>query len=123
VLVADDLRDSADSLGLLIELMGHTVEIAYDGEAALSAAERFRPDIVLLDLGMPKLDGFEVSRRIRAAPWSESMRLVAQSGWGQEEDRRRTAEAGFDHHLVKPIDPTALEALMQKLAVAARAGI
>jgi len=103
--------------------MGHTVEIAYDGEAALSAAERFRPDIVLLDLGMPKLDGFEVSRRIRAAPWSESMRLVAQSGWGQEEDRRRTAEAGFDHHLVKPIDPTALEALMQKLAVAARAGI
>ena len=123
MLVADDLRDSADSLGLLIELMGHTVEIAYDGEAALSAAERFRPDIVLLDLGMPKLDGFEVSRRIRAAPWSESMRLVAQSGWGQEEDRRRTAEAGFDHHLVKPIDPTALEALMQKLAVAARAGI
>ena len=120
VLVADDLRDSADSLGLLIELMGHTVEIAYDGEEALRAAERFRPDIVLLDLGMPKLDGFEVSRRIRAAPWSESVRLVAQSGWGQEEDRRRTAEAGFDHHLVKPIDPAALEALMQTLASAAR---
>jgi PAS domain S-box-containing protein len=120
VLVADDLRDSADSLGLLIELMGHTVEIAYDGEEALRAAERFRPDIVLLDLGMPKLDGFEVGRRIRAAPWSESVRLVAQSGWGQEEDRRRTAEAGFDHHLVKPIDPAALEALMQELAVAAR---
>jgi PAS domain S-box-containing protein len=119
VLVADDLRDSADSLGLLIELMGHSVEIAYDGEAALRAAERFRPDIVLLDLGMPKLDGFEVSRRIRAAPWSESVRLVAQSGWGQDEDRRRSAEAGFDHHLVKPIDPEALEALMKALAVAA----
>ncbi len=120
MLVADDLRDSADSLALLIELMGHAVEIAYDGEAALRAAERFRPDIVLLDLGMPKLDGFEVSRRIRATPWGASMRLVAQSGWGQDEDRRRTAEAGFDHHLVKPIDPAALEALMQTLASAAR---
>ena len=120
VLVADDLRDSADSLGLLIELMGHAVEIAYDGEAALRTAERFRPDIVLLDLGMPKLDGFEVSRRIRATPWGASMRLVAQSGWGQDEDRRRSAEAGFDHHLVKPIDPAALEALMQTLASAAR---
>jgi len=122
VLVADDLRDSADSLALLIELMGHSVEIAYDGEAALHAAERFRPDIVLLDLGMPKLDGFEVSRRIRATPWGASVRLVAQSGWGQDEDRRRTADAGFDHHLVKPIDPAALEALMQTLAVAARPG-
>ena len=121
VLVADDLRDSADSLALLIELMGHAVEIAYDGEEALRTAERFRPDIVLLDLGMPKLDGFEVSRRIRAAPWGASVRLVAQSGWGQDEDRRRTAEAGFDHHLVKPIDPTALEVLMRKLAVAAGA--
>jgi CheY-like chemotaxis protein len=120
VLVADDLRDSADSLALLIELMGHAVEIAYDGEAALRTAERFRPDIVLLDLGMPKLDGFEVSRRIRATPWGASMRLVAQSGWGQDEDRRRSAEAGFDHHLVKPIDPAALEALMQTLASAAR---
>jgi CheY-like chemotaxis protein len=118
VLVADDLRDSADSLALLIELMGHAVEIAYDGEAALQAAEQFRPDIVLLDLGMPKLDGFEVSRRIRALPWGASVRLVAQSGWGQDEDRRRSAEAGFDHHLVKPIDPAALEALMQALAAA-----
>ena len=69
---------------------------------------------------MPKLDGYEVSRRIRAAPWGASMRLVAQTGWGQDEDRRRTAEAGFDHHLVKPIDPAALETLMQALAVAAR---
>ena len=120
VLVADDLRDSADSLGLLIELMGHAVEVAYDGEEALRVAERFRPDVVLLDLGMPKLDGFEVCRGIRTAPWGASVRLVAQSGWGQDEDRRRTAEAGFDHHIVKPIDPAALEALMQTLAPAAR---
>ena len=116
VLVADDLRDSADSLGLLIELMGHTVEVVYDGESALRSAGRFRPDIALLDLGMPKLDGFEVCRRIRAEPWGRTMRLVAQSGWGQEEDRRRTAAAGFDHHLVKPIDPLALDALVQALA-------
>ena len=118
VLVADDLRDSADSLGLLIELMGHAVEIVYDGEEALRAAERFRPDIALLDLGMPKLDGFTVCERIRAEPWGARMRLVAQSGWGQDEDRRRTAEAGFDHHLVKPIDPLALDALVQTLAAA-----
>jgi len=116
VLVADDLRDSADSLGLLIELMGHTVEVVYDGESALRSAGRFRPDIALLDLGMPKLDGFEVCRRIRAEPWGRTMRLVAQSGWGQDEDRRRTAAAGFDHHLVKPIDPLALDALVQALA-------
>jgi CheY-like chemotaxis protein len=118
VLVADDLRDSADSLALLIELMGHTVEVAYDGEAAWRSAERFRPDIALLDLGMPKLDGFTVCRKIRAEPWGAAIRLVAQSGWGQDEDRRRTAEAGFDHHLVKPIDPLALDALVQELAAA-----
>jgi PAS domain S-box-containing protein len=118
VLVADDLRDSADSLGLLIELMGHAVEVAYDGEEALRRAERFRPDIALLDLGMPKLDGFAVCERIRAAPWGATMRLVAQSGWGQDDDRRRTAAAGFDHHLVKPIDPLALDALVQELAAA-----
>jgi CheY-like chemotaxis protein len=118
VLVADDLRDSADSLGLLIELMGHRVEVVYDGEAALQAAERLRPDVVLLDLGMPKLDGFAVCRGIRGMPWGSSVRLIAQSGWGQEEDRRRTADAGFDHHIVKPIDPEALEALLRNLAPA-----
>jgi PAS domain S-box-containing protein len=118
VLVADDLRDSADSLGLVIELMGHQVEVVYDGEAALHAAERLRPDVVLLDLGMPKLDGFAVCRGIRERPWGSPVRLIAQSGWGQEEDRRRTADAGFDHHIVKPIDPEALEALLRTLAPA-----
>ena len=118
VLVADDLRDSADSLGLLIEIMGHQVEVVYDGEAAMHAAERLRPDVVLLDLGMPKLDGFAVCRGIRGRPWGSPVRLIAQSGWGQEEDRRRTAEAGFDHHIVKPIDPEALEDLLRTMAPA-----
>jgi PAS domain S-box-containing protein len=120
VLVADDLRDSADSLALLIGAMGHEVRVAYDGEQALQEAEAFRPDVALLDLGMPKLNGFDLCRRIRDAPWGRPMRLVAQSGWGQEEDRRRTAAAGFDHHIVKPIDPAALGELLRTLAPAAR---
>ena len=120
VLVADDLRDSADSLALLIGAMGHEVRVAYDGEQALQEAEAFRPDVALLDLGMPKLNGFELCRRIREAPWGRPMRLVAQSGWGQDEDRRRTAAAGFDHHIVKPIDPAALAELLRTLAPAAR---
>jgi len=119
VLVADDLRDSADSLALLLGAMGHEVRVAYDGEEALRAASEFRPDVALLDLGMPKLSGFEVCRFIREADWGAPMRLVAQSGWGQESDRQRTAEAGFDHHIVKPIDPEALGELLRKLAPAA----
>ena len=120
VLVADDLRDSADSLALLIGAMGHEVRVAYDGEQALQEAGAFRPDVALLDLGMPKLNGFDLCRRIREAPWGRAMRLVAQSGWGQDEDRRRTAAAGFDHHIVKPIDPAALAELLRTLAPAAR---
>ncbi|MGZ5216015.1 MAG: hybrid sensor histidine kinase/response regulator [Caldimonas sp.] len=115
ILIADDLRDSADSLALLLESMGHEVHIAYDGEQALQAIEALRPDVALLDLGMPKLSGFEVCRRIRALPWGSAMALVAQSGWGQDEDRRRTRAAGFDHHIVKPIDPLALDALLRTL--------
>jgi CheY-like chemotaxis protein len=116
VLVADDLRDSADSLALLLGAMGHEVRVAYDGEEALRVASEFRPDVALLDLGMPKLSGFEVCRSIRRADWGAPMRLVAQSGWGQESDRQRTAEAGFDHHIVKPIDPDLLGELMRTLA-------
>ncbi len=119
VLVADDLRDSADSLAILIGAMGHEVRVAYDGEQAFQVAAEFRPDIALLDLGMPKLNGFDLCRRIRDEPWGRSMRLVAQTGWGQVEDRRRTAEAGFDRHIVKPVDPAALEDLLRALAPAA----
>jgi PAS domain S-box-containing protein len=112
VLVADDLRDSADSMALLLEVMGHDVRTAYDGEQAVTVAGEFRPDVVLLDLGMPKMNGFEACRRIRQQPWGRRVRLVALTGWGQEEDRQRTSEAGFDHHLVKPVSPADLEQVL-----------
>ena len=105
VLVVDDNEDSADSLALLLRLAGHLVETAHDGEAALEAAERFQPDAILLDLGMPRLNGYEVCERVRARAWGQSVLLVAQTGWGQAQDRARTQEAGFDAHLTKPIDP------------------
>ena len=112
VLVADDLRDSADSIALLLEDEGHTVQVAYDGVQALQLAESWRPDVVLLDVGMPGLDGHAVCRRIRAAPWGAAMLLIAQTGWGQESDRRHTEAAGFDHHLVKPLNFDALIELL-----------
>ncbi len=83
----------------------------------MEAAAGFRPDVVLLDIGMPRLNGYEAARRIREQPWGEAVVLVALTGWGQEEDRRRSAEAGFDPHLVKPVDPAALEALLAGLVV------
>jgi CheY-like chemotaxis protein len=94
--------------------MGHTVHLAFDGEQALQLAEALRPDVVLLDLGMPRLNGYEVCRRIRAEPWGAAMVLVAQTGWGRDDDRRRSREAGFDHHLTKPVDPAALQALFRR---------
>ncbi len=112
LLIVDDLRDSADTLAMLMRIHGHEAETAYDGEAAVAAAERFRPDVVLLDLGMPGLDGYGACRRIRSQPWGRGILLVALTGWGQEADRRRTEEAGFDHHLVKPVDPAALKELL-----------
>jgi PAS domain S-box-containing protein len=113
VLVVDDNADSASSLALVLQLAGHDVDTASDGEEALWKAEQTKPEVVLLDIGMPKLNGYEVCRRIRSQPWGRQMLLVAQTGWGQQEDRRRTHEAGFDAHLVKPIDPPSLERLMQ----------
>jgi PAS domain S-box-containing protein len=113
ILIADDLRDGSDSLALLLTAMGHLVEVAYDGEHALRLAEGSRPEVVLLDLGMPKVDGYEVCRQIRAAPWGGRMMLIAQTGWGQEDDRRRTHAAGFDHHVIKPVAPDALVALFR----------
>ncbi len=115
ILVVDDNEDAAISLALLLQMMGQDVQIAYDGLEALAKAETFRPDIVLLDLGMPKLNGYETARRLRAEPWGEKAILVALTGWGQEEDRRRAREAGFDYHLVKPVDPTELEKLITGL--------
>lgn len=108
VLVVDDNRDSAMSLAMLLRLIGNETFIAHDGEEAVAAAEQFKPDVILLDIGMPKLNGHEAARRILRQPWSTSVVLVALTGWGQEEDRRRSKEAGFHYHLVKPVDHGAL---------------
>jgi signal transduction histidine kinase/CheY-like chemotaxis protein len=118
VLIVDDLKDSADSLAMMLRLMGHEVFTAYDGEEAIAAAARLKPDIVLLDIGMPKLNGIDICRRIRQQPWGKSMVLVAQTGLGQEEDKRRFEEAGFNHHLVKPVDPMAIEKLLTEFRAA-----
>jgi signal transduction histidine kinase/CheY-like chemotaxis protein len=114
VLVADDNADNAHSLAALLRLSGHVVETALDGETAFTAAERFRPEVVFLDIGMPKLNGYDVCRKIRAQSWGRGIRVIAQTGWGQVQDRRRSEEAGFDGHLVKPLDLTALDALLQE---------
>ena len=116
VLVVDDNRDAADTLSMLLEFMGSKeVKVCNDGPAALAEMESFRPDVVLLDIGMPGMDGNEVARRIRQQPQFAGTRLVALTGWGQDEDRRRTQESGFDHHLTKPVDIAALQALLANL--------
>jgi signal transduction histidine kinase len=118
ILVADDNEDAADTLAMLLEVLGHSVELAHDGEAAVAAASAFDPQLVLLDIGMPKLNGYEACRKIRELPGGAAMTLVAITGWGQPEDRRRSREAGFDQHLVKPVDPGALADLVAKIAAA-----
>lgn len=116
ILVADDNRDAATTLAELLRLSGHTVECVHDGEAALALAAQFDPQAVLLDIGMPRLNGYEVCRRLRAEPGGAARTLVAITGWGQPDDRRKAQEAGFDHHLVKPVDPLVLEELLARLA-------
>jgi CheY-like chemotaxis protein len=108
VLVVDDNHDALSSQAAMLELMGHEVRSALDGVAALEVAAAFRPDLVLLDIGMPQLDGYEVCRRLRSQSWSAGLLIVAVTGWGQEADKRRAREAGFDLHLTKPMDHTAL---------------
>jgi len=112
ILVVDDNVDSVESLALLLTLAGNETQAAYDGHEAIAAAETFRPDVILLDIGLPELSGYDVARRIREQPWGQSIVLVALTGWGQEEDRRRSREAGFNHHLTKPVDPVALKKLL-----------
>jgi CheY-like chemotaxis protein len=112
IVVVDDNRDAANALSIMLRLMGHEVRTAHDGLEALEAIEVFRPDVVLLDLGMPKLNGYETARRIRSEPWGRNAILVAVTGWAQDEDRRRTRDAGFDAHLVKPVGRETLEALL-----------
>jgi signal transduction histidine kinase len=115
ILVADDNVDAASTLAMFLELMGHVVQNVADGEAAVQAADSFKPDVALLDIGMPKLNGYEVCRQIRAQPHGQSIFLVAVTGWGQPEDRRTSQRAGFDQHLVKPVEPAALEALIAQV--------
>ena len=103
IMVADDNHDSAEALATLLQLHGHEVRVAHDGVEALRTGETFMPDVLLLDLGMPKMDGYETARLARAQPWGTSVMIIALTGWGQERDRQRTAEAGFDAHLIKPV--------------------
>jgi CheY-like chemotaxis protein len=103
IVVADDNQDMADSLKVLLELDGHVVHTTQDGAGAIALARSVQPDFLLLDIGMPKLNGYEVARHIRMQPWGREMRLVAITGWGQPEDRSRALKAGFDYHLTKPV--------------------
>jgi PAS domain S-box-containing protein len=112
ILIVDDNRDAAESLELLLRIEGNTTYIAEDGLEAVAAIEKHRPDLVLLDIGLPKLNGYEVCRRVREQPWGKDIVVVALTGWGQDDDRRRSAEAGFDGHLVKPVDHEKLLALL-----------
>jgi signal transduction histidine kinase len=113
VLVVDDNADNATALAMLLQQLGHHVEVAGDGEMALVRASQFRPDVILLDIGIPKMNGYDVCRQLRQHDWGRGIRVIAQTGYGEEQDRRRSAEAGFDGHLVKPIDPARLGAVLQ----------
>ena len=115
VLVVDDNHDSALSLAMVLSIMGHETRTAHDGESAVATAESFRPEVVLLDIGLPKLNGYEVAQRIRGNAWGASMFLIAVTGWGQQEDRQRSTEVGMNVHMVKPVEPAALERLLSEL--------
>ncbi len=115
VMVIDDNKDAAESMSMLFELWGHEVMCAYDGRAALAEAARYRPDAVFLDIGLPGMDGYEIAERLRELPESADSVLVAITGYGQDEDRRRSRAAGFDHHLVKPVAPETLQRLLESL--------
>lgn len=116
ILLVDDNQDAADTLGMLLRMLGNEVHTAHDGLEAVGAAAAFKPDIVLLDIGLPKLNGYDAARRIREQHAGANMVLIALTGWGQEDDRRRSKEAGFDHHLTKPIDFNALQVLLAELS-------
>jgi CheY-like chemotaxis protein len=115
ILIVDDNRDGADTLAEMLKLLGNDTRTAYDGEQGVRMAEKYRPDVILLDIGLPKLNGYEACRRIREQTWGKDVALIALTGWGQEKDRIRSQEAGFDRHLVKPVDPQALTEILAGL--------
>jgi CheY-like chemotaxis protein len=115
MMVVDDNQDSADSLGMLLRFLGAEVRVEHSGAAALASASAWRPAVILLDLGMPGMDGFEVARQLRADTAMAGVKLIALTGWSQDEDRQRTRDAGFDHHLIKPVDLNVLHTLLASL--------
>jgi PAS domain S-box-containing protein len=115
ILIADDVRDNADTLAMVLRALGHTVEVAYDGVEALATAANFRPELGVFDIAMPLMNGLDACRQIRSQPWGKSIFMIAQTGWGQEEDRRRATEAGFDRHMLKPVDVGSLMAVLASL--------
>jgi CheY-like chemotaxis protein len=111
----DDNKDAADSLAMLLRITGNEVHSAYDGLEAVGAVAAFQPEVVLMDIALPKLNGYEAARRIREQQRGRDTLLVALTGWGQDDDRRRSREAGFDQHMVKPVDPVELQDLLRRL--------
>jgi CheY-like chemotaxis protein len=122
ILIVDDNQDAAVSLALLLQMSGNETSLAHDGLEAIEAVKKSFPDVVLLDIGLPKLNGHDVCRRVRELPSGKDIVLIALTGWGQEEDRRRSKEAGFDGHLVKPVEPEALLDLLSSLPAPTRSG-
>jgi CheY-like chemotaxis protein len=120
ILIAEDNRDSADSLKALLAALGYEAHIAYDGESAVRSAAALRPEVIVMDIGMPGINGYEAARQIRALKPVLKVSIVALTGWGQQSDRLRSAEAGIDHHLVKPLDLAALKQILDSVLPAPR---
>jgi CheY-like chemotaxis protein len=114
VLVVDDNRDGAESMAMMLRLKGNDVSIAHDGLEAVAAASAFRPDVILMDVGLPRLNGLDATLRIREQPWGRDIKIIALTGWGQENDRERSRDAGCDGHLVKPVNLADIERLLDK---------
>jgi CheY-like chemotaxis protein len=112
VLVVDDNMDAADMLVMMLQLFGHEVRVAYTGQTALETAVEYQPDVVLLDIGLPDMNGYELARQLHQQPQTKGVRLIAVTGYGQDSDRQRSQEAGCEHHLVKPVDPQKLQDLL-----------
>ncbi|MGA7540391.1 MAG: response regulator [Steroidobacteraceae bacterium] len=115
LLVVDDNKDAAESMSMLLEMWGHEVAYAYDGPSALETARQWQPEAVILDIGLPGMDGYEVAERLRTLPQGKDAVLIAITGYGQDDDRRRSRRAGIDHHLVKPVSPDTLRTLIDSL--------
>jgi CheY-like chemotaxis protein len=114
ILVVDDNRDAAECLSMLLEISGHATQMAHTGPEAIATAMEFHPDVVFLDIGLPGMDGYEVAQRLRDDPALSASTLIAVTGWGSDEDRRRAAEAGFDFHLTKPLESSAVQTLLAR---------